>query len=139
MVGQFLIFYPISFRSSAGTMFELVKALNNGAKTLKTHSSNPISLNAGCELFITFVTRFPHDSDVCFDSLFQTDYSTTPFSEFHRSKERAYSTRTKLCRRSTHLSSKNRRIGRGIHQGRFGGKLQSAYDLNTILSRSIRF
>jgi len=56
----------------AGTMFELVKALNDGAKTLKEGTPNPISLNAGCELFIAFVTLFPHDSDVrtylvCFD------------------------------------------------------------------------
>ncbi|KAG6832392.1 hypothetical protein H0H92_002660 [Tricholoma furcatifolium] len=43
-------------------MFELVKALNDGAQVLKTKSSNPISLNAGCELFIAFVTLFPHDS-----------------------------------------------------------------------------
>ncbi|KAG6854302.1 hypothetical protein C0991_008197 [Blastosporella zonata] len=47
---------------SAGTMFELVKALNDGAQVLKTRSANPISLNAGCELFIAFVTLFPHDS-----------------------------------------------------------------------------
>ncbi|KAG6850234.1 hypothetical protein H0H93_016081 [Arthromyces matolae] len=43
-------------------MFELVKALNDGARILNTRSSNPISLNAGCELFIAFVTLFPHDS-----------------------------------------------------------------------------
>ncbi|KAG6890719.1 hypothetical protein C0995_005092 [Termitomyces sp. Mi166 len=43
-------------------MFELVKDLNDGAQVLKTRSTNPISLNAGCELFITFVTLFPHDS-----------------------------------------------------------------------------
>lgn len=49
---------------AAGTMFELVKALNQGAETLKQHTSNPISLNAGCELFIAFVTLFPHDSAV---------------------------------------------------------------------------
>ncbi|CAK5277708.1 unnamed protein product [Mycena citricolor] len=44
-------------------MFELVKALNEGADALKNHP-NPISLNglnAGCELFIAFVTLFPHD------------------------------------------------------------------------------
>lgn len=50
---------------SAGTMFELVKDLNDGAQVLNTRSTNPISLNAGCELFITFVTLFPHDSVVC--------------------------------------------------------------------------
>jgi translation initiation factor 2B subunit (eIF-2B alpha/beta/delta family) len=49
----------------AGTMFELVKALNDGAETLKNQTSNSISLNAGCELFIAFVTLFPHDSAVC--------------------------------------------------------------------------
>ncbi|EDR14283.1 uncharacterized protein LACBIDRAFT_145994, partial [Laccaria bicolor S238N-H82] len=48
--------------SDAGTMFELVKALNDGTQVLKTTTSNPISLNAGCELFTAFVTLFPHDS-----------------------------------------------------------------------------
>ncbi|KIJ17384.1 hypothetical protein PAXINDRAFT_112327 [Paxillus involutus ATCC 200175] len=50
-------------RSDAGTMFELVKALNDGAKVLNARTPNPIGLNAGCELFIAFVTLFPHDSD----------------------------------------------------------------------------
>ena len=50
--------------SNAGTMFELVGALNDGAEILKSHSPNPISLSAGCELFIAFVTIFPHESDV---------------------------------------------------------------------------
>ncbi|KAJ3517157.1 hypothetical protein NLJ89_g692 [Agrocybe chaxingu] len=49
--------------SDAGTMFELVKALNDGAEALKKQASNTISVNAGCELFIAFVTLFPHDSD----------------------------------------------------------------------------
>lgn len=48
--------------SDAGTMFELVKALNDGTQVLKSTTSNPISLNAGCELFTAFVTLFPHDS-----------------------------------------------------------------------------
>ncbi|KAJ7658780.1 hypothetical protein DFH06DRAFT_1407290 [Mycena polygramma] len=43
-------------------MFELVKALNQGAASLNQNSANPISLNAGCERFIAFVTLFPHDS-----------------------------------------------------------------------------
>ncbi|KAM5538977.1 hypothetical protein V8D89_007200 [Ganoderma adspersum] len=50
-------------KSNAGTMFELVQALNDGAEELKRRSPNPISLNAGCELFIAFVTLFPHESD----------------------------------------------------------------------------
>jgi len=44
-------------------MFELVQALNDDAEILKKSSPNPISLNAGCELFIAFVTLFPHESD----------------------------------------------------------------------------
>ncbi|KZP02859.1 nagb/rpia/CoA transferase-like protein [Athelia psychrophila] len=50
--------------STAGTMFELVKALNDGSAALAKQSPNPISLNAGCELFIAFVTLFPHESDI---------------------------------------------------------------------------
>lgn len=49
-------------QSDAGTMFELVKALNDGAEALKKRVPNPIGLNAGCELFIAFVTLFPHES-----------------------------------------------------------------------------
>lgn len=45
-------------------MFELVQELNDGANALKKRISNHISLNAGCELFIAFVTLFPHESDV---------------------------------------------------------------------------
>lgn len=45
-------------------MFELVKELHDGAEVLKKSTTNPISLNAGCELFIAFVTLFPHESDV---------------------------------------------------------------------------
>jgi hypothetical protein len=50
-------------------MFELVKALEDGAEELKKRTPNPISLNAGCELFIAFVTLFPHESDVCLGAL----------------------------------------------------------------------
>jgi len=49
--------------SSADTMFELVGELHFGAEELKTKTSNAISLNAGCQLFIAFVTLFPHESD----------------------------------------------------------------------------
>ncbi|TCD69721.1 translation initiation factor eIF-2B subunit alpha [Steccherinum ochraceum] len=49
--------------SGAGTMFELVQELHDGAEVLKKSTTNPISLNAGCELFIAFVTLFPHESD----------------------------------------------------------------------------
>lgn len=50
--------------SKAGTMFELVSALNSGAQLLKQHTTNPISLSAGCDLLVAFVTTFPHESDV---------------------------------------------------------------------------
>lgn len=56
---------PPAHFNQAGTMFELVKALNDGAEDLKKQASNPISLNAGCELFTAFVTLLPHDSAVC--------------------------------------------------------------------------
>lgn len=56
-------------------MFELVQALNDGAEELKRRSLNPISLNAGCELFIAFVTLFPHESDVSTSS----EYSWASF------------------------------------------------------------
>jgi len=48
----------------AGTMFELVQALNDGAESLKKRVPNFIGLTAGCELFIGFVTLFPHESAV---------------------------------------------------------------------------
>ena len=65
---------PVTHQIQAGTMFELVKALNHGAETLKNQTSNSISLNAGCELFIAFVTLFPHDSAVCLLFLFITSF-----------------------------------------------------------------
>lgn len=37
-------------------MYELVEALKEGAATLKRASPNPISLTAGCDLFIRYVT-----------------------------------------------------------------------------------
>jgi len=43
-------------------MFELVQALNDGAESLKKRVPNPIGLTAGCELFVGFVTLFPHES-----------------------------------------------------------------------------
>lgn len=52
----------------AGTMFELVQALHGGAEVLRKQFSNAISINAGCELFIAFVTLFPHEASVS-DSL----------------------------------------------------------------------
>jgi len=60
----------IAHFSLADTMFELVKALNHGAEVLKLQVPNPISPNAGCELFIAFVTLFPHNSVVRLQSYF---------------------------------------------------------------------
>lgn len=46
---------------TAGTMFELVEALKAAQRTLASKFSNPIGIDAGCSLFIEFVTLFPHD------------------------------------------------------------------------------
>ncbi|KZS89889.1 nagb/rpia/CoA transferase-like protein [Sistotremastrum niveocremeum HHB9708] len=54
--------------STAGTTFELVQALTDGAEQLKSRTPNSISLSAGVELFVAFVTLFPHESD-SFDDL----------------------------------------------------------------------
>jgi hypothetical protein len=59
-----LLSTPYNTPRPAGTMFELVRALNDGAETLKKRVPNPIGLTAGCELFIGFVTLFPHESAV---------------------------------------------------------------------------
>ena len=64
-------------------MFELVKALNHGAETLKNQTSNSISLNAGCELFIAFVTLFPHDSAVYPFLVFLNHLFHIVIPEFH--------------------------------------------------------
>jgi hypothetical protein len=64
-------------------MFELVKALNDGAETLKNQASNSISLNAGCELFIAFVTLFPHDSAVCHFFVHSLSHFLIVLSELH--------------------------------------------------------
>jgi hypothetical protein len=66
MVSRHVPSYSVTLtqKTIAGTMLELVKALNDGAEALKASTSNPISLNAGCELFIAFVTLLPHDSAV---------------------------------------------------------------------------
>ncbi|KIY50879.1 nagb/rpia/CoA transferase-like protein [Fistulina hepatica ATCC 64428] len=49
-------------QSEAGTMFELGEELKAGAERLRNSMANAISLNAGCELFIEFVTLFPQAS-----------------------------------------------------------------------------
>lgn len=48
-------------------MFELLNELKGGAEALNRQSSNSIGLNAGCELFIEFITLFPHDAAVSVD------------------------------------------------------------------------
>lgn len=62
-LGAIMALTELMANSRAGTMFELVQELNDGANALKKRISNHISLNAGCELFIAFVTLFPHESD----------------------------------------------------------------------------
>lgn len=72
-------------------MFELVQELNDGAEVLKERTPNPISLNAGCELFIAFVTLFPHESDVsylaaCLTFLIAYGGITMDSKELHRAQ-----------------------------------------------------
>jgi len=104
--------HPISpslHPSQAGTMFELVKALDEGAEDLKKQASNPISLNAGCELFTAFVTLFPHDSAVCLPAISSVNiFSTILRLELRRSEEGTHTPGSKLCGRSPHLSQQNR-------------------------------
>lgn len=57
-----LVLTQILEHSQAGTMAELVQELRDGAEALTKHSATPISLNAGSQLFISFVTLFPHES-----------------------------------------------------------------------------
>lgn len=59
-------------------MFELVQAVEEGAAALKKQASNPISVDAGCSLFIAFVTLFPHDSAVGLHPIFTTNISHPP-------------------------------------------------------------
>ncbi|KAF8921334.1 hypothetical protein CPB85DRAFT_1210285, partial [Mucidula mucida] len=63
-VAAILALVELMENTTAGTMFELVQELKDGAETLKQQSSNSISLNAGTELFIEFVTLFPHEASV---------------------------------------------------------------------------
>jgi hypothetical protein len=63
-------------------MFELVKALEDGAEALKTRSANPISLTAGCELFIAFVTLFPHEAQACHIILLHSSFRSLTDSSF---------------------------------------------------------
>lgn len=48
--------------SNASTMQQLLESLQRGAAVLKSRSSNPLSLTAGCDLFIRYVTSLPQDS-----------------------------------------------------------------------------
>lgn len=72
-----LSYYWSSFKAflSAGTMFELVQALHEGAEVLRKQFTNSISINAGCELFIAFVTLFPHEASVRIAVLLSWYYS----------------------------------------------------------------
>ncbi|KAF8755028.1 glycosyl hydrolase 31 family [Rhizoctonia solani] len=46
----------------ASTMQQLLESLQRGAAILKSRSSNPLSLTAGCDLFIRYVTSLPQDT-----------------------------------------------------------------------------
>ncbi len=61
---RLLVVLTLWMHDTAGTMSELVPALDDGANALKSHYLNSISINAGCELFIAFVRLFPHETKV---------------------------------------------------------------------------
>jgi hypothetical protein len=54
----------LMFLVLAETMYELVEELKNGAGALKRHTPNPISLSAGADLFIRYVTTAPVEHNV---------------------------------------------------------------------------
>ncbi|KAF9069663.1 hypothetical protein BDP27DRAFT_1325159 [Rhodocollybia butyracea] len=78
-------------RSNAGTMFELLNELKGGAEALSRQSSNPIGLNAGCELFIEFITLFPHDAATF------SDLKTELIQQGRQYAEQALTYRTKIA------------------------------------------
>lgn len=49
---------------AAATMYELVVAVEGAAAILKKRSPNPVSLTAGCDLFIRYVTTARQDFNV---------------------------------------------------------------------------
>jgi hypothetical protein len=101
-------------------MFELVQALNDGAESLKKRVPNPIGLTAGCELFIGFVTLFPHESAVS-QYIAPVKLSTScdhfRIEEFFRAQEGDRPPRQKLHISCCQLSLQNSRTYAWIHQG----------------------
>jgi hypothetical protein len=84
-------------------MFELVKALEDGADELKTRRPNPISVSAGCELFIAFVTLFPHESEVR-AMPYEHCYELRPaVPGLFGAQEGTHQAGTDLCQRSAQL------------------------------------
>ena len=99
-------------------MFELVQALNDGAESLKKRVPNPIGLTAGCELFIGFVTLFPHESAVspiyCVPFKLSVSYC---MEEFFRTEEGDCPPGEKLYISCCQFSLQDRRTDAWIYQG----------------------
>jgi translation initiation factor 2B subunit (eIF-2B alpha/beta/delta family) len=102
-------------QSNAGTMFELVGALKDGAEVLKKRSPNPISLSAGCELLVAFVTIFPHESDVRLRLNVGPAWVTHQVTELRGLETRTRSTRTAICQGGSQLSRQDRQTDTGLH------------------------
>lgn len=49
---------------SAGTTAELVNETFEALSELKRRTPGSVSVQAGCDLFIAFMTLFPHEADV---------------------------------------------------------------------------
>ena len=59
-----VVIYLIMLSDTAETMYELVEELKNGASALQRQTPNPISLSAGADLFIRYVTTAPQEHTV---------------------------------------------------------------------------
>ena len=108
-------------------MFELVQALNDGAELLKKRVPNPIGLTAGCELFIGFVTLFPHESAVSqYANVIPLSASCGHYrtKEFFRAQEGDCPPGEKLYISCRQISLQDSRTHAWIHQGRLCGTLR---------------
>jgi hypothetical protein len=104
-------------------MTELAKALEAGAEELKSRSENPMSLAAGCELFIAFVTDLPHEIKACLRRVhvnlvahYLTLVGGCGSVGFCRTQEGAREAGPDICGRCADVSREDRPSGLFVHQ-----------------------
>ena len=89
-------------------MFELVQYLTQGADALhQRYKKNPISLDAGCQLFIAFVTLYIHELRVSTSSSPALPLNLTAFAELYGLEERARPAREAVCYECQNVPQKN--------------------------------